>query len=118
MKTNIPKDHLASLLLRVGLASVFLFAAVSSLMHPVEWVGYLPTFLAKMHDAASLLKLFALIEIVLAVWLLSGKYLKYAAVLTSLMLVGIVLAQPSDFVVTFRDIGLVFMALALGVLSL
>ena len=40
---NNPK--LAQALLRIGLAFVFLYAAISSLMHPDEWVGYLPSFL-------------------------------------------------------------------------
>ncbi len=109
---NNPK--LAQVLLRIGLAFVFLYAAISSLMHPDEWVGYLPSFLAKMSDATMLLRFFSIVEILLSVWLLFGKYAHYAALLSALMLGGIVLAQPGDLLITFRDIGLMFMALALA----
>jgi uncharacterized membrane protein YphA (DoxX/SURF4 family) len=114
MKLNLTKEQLTPLLLRLGLAIVFVYAAVSSLMHPEQWVGYLPPFMAKMHDAVSLLKVFAIFEILLSVWLLIGKFVRFAALLAALMFAGIILAQPSDLIVTFRDIGLVFMALALA----
>lgn len=110
-------SELASLLLRVGLAAVFLYAAVSSFLNPSDWVGYLPHFIAKMSFADTLLKLFALGEIVLAVWLLSNWRAKYAGVLSALIFAGIVLAQPSLLIVTFRDIGLFFMAMAVAVLD-
>lgn len=108
---------LASLLLRIGLAFVFLYAATSSLMHPSQWVGYLPSFLQKMGNATTLLKLFSVLEIVLALWLLSGKFARYAALISTAMLAGIVIAQPGDLLITFRDVGLAFMALALAELA-
>jgi len=111
------QSKLTSLLLRLGLAIVFLYAAAGSLLQPQEWVGYLPPFLAKLSFADSLLKLFAIYEIVLALWLLSGRFVRYAGVLAALTFAGITLAQPSVFIVTFRDIGLLFMALALAALS-
>jgi uncharacterized membrane protein YphA (DoxX/SURF4 family) len=114
MKSILSKDQRVALLLRIGLAAVFMYAAVSSLMHPDQWIGYLPPFLAKMQDAASLVKLFALAEIVLSLWLLSGKFTKYAGLLAAAMLAGVVVSQPSALIITFRDIGLVFMALALA----
>ena len=61
-----------------------------------------------------LLRFFSVVEILLSVWLLSGKYARYAALLSAVMLGGIVLAQPGDLLITFRDIGLMFMALALA----
>jgi len=115
MKLNITRAQLSPLLLRIGLAIVFLYAAVNSLMHPEQWVGYLPSFLQKMNDATSLLKVFAILEILLSLWLLSGKFIRYAALIAALMFIGIILAQPGDLTITFRDIGLMFMALALAV---
>lgn len=106
--------QLTPVLLRIGLAVVFLYAAVGSLMHPLQWIGYLPSFLASMSDAATLLKLFAVYEVGLALWLLSGKWVRYAGLLAAASLAGIILAQPSDLAITFRDIGLVCMALALA----
>lgn len=110
---KIQKQQLAPLLLRIGLTVVFMYAAIGSLMHPDQWVGYLPSFLGNMKDATSILKAFAVYEIVLALWILSGKFVKYAALLAAASFLGIVLAQPGDLIITFRDIGLFFMALAM-----
>jgi uncharacterized membrane protein YphA (DoxX/SURF4 family) len=115
MRFNLNKAQLAPFLLRLGLAIVFAYAAISSLMHPDQWVGYLPSFIARTHDATNILRLFSVMEIGLAVWLLSGKFVRYAALLTTAMLAGIIVAQPGDLIITFRDIGLLFMALALAV---
>lgn len=115
MKLNLTKEQLVSWLLRLGLIVVFVYAAVGSLMHPDQWVSYLPSFIEKMHDATSLLKVFAIFEILLSIWLLSNKFIRYAALLAALLLLGIILVQPGDLIITFRDIGLLFMALALAI---
>lgn len=100
-------------MLRLGLAAVFLYAGISSLQHPLEWVGFLPAFLTKAVAATTLLKAIAIYELGLVVWLISGKFLKYCALLCALTLAGIVISNPSQLITTFRDIGLAFMALAL-----
>jgi len=110
-------NEAASLLLRVGLAFVFLYAAAASLKSPQDWVGYLPQAARDLMAPETLLKLISVYELVLVLWLLSGKYLRYAAALCVMTLVGIVLSNLSIFIVTFRDIGLVFAALALFVIS-
>lgn len=106
-----------SWLLRIGLAFVFLYAATASLQHPLVWVVYLPAFLTKAVAATTLIKIIAIYELVLAGWLLSGKYVRYCAMLCALTLAGIVLINPSQLSTTFRDVGLVFMALALFLLE-
>ena len=106
-------SDIASWLLRIGLAVVFLYAAISSLQHPLEWVGFLPPFMTKAIADTTLIKLFAIYELVLAVWLLSGKFIQYCALICAVTLAGIVVTNPSQLVTTFRDIGLAFMALAL-----
>lgn len=113
MKKNISNINIACWLLRLGLAFVFLYAAVSSLRHPLEWVGYLPTFATKTIAAITLIKLVAIYELVLSVGLISGKFLRYSALLCAVTLALIVLLNPSQLLTTFRDIGLVFMAVAL-----
>lgn len=102
-----------SWLLRIGLAFVFLYAATASLQHPLVWAVYLPAFLTKAIAATTLIKILAVYELALVVWLLSGKLLRYCALLCALTLAGIVLTNPSQLITTFRDVGLVFMALAL-----
>jgi len=101
-------------LLRIGLVLVFAYAAVASLLQPLEWAGYLPTFLTGVVAGGTLIKIFAVYELVLAAWLLSGKYSRYAALLCAVTLAGIVATNLSQLVTTFRDVGLVFAALALA----
>lgn len=114
MKTKVSRDQKTAWLLKIGLAIVLLYAAISSLQHPFEWVGYLPAMLTKTISGTTLIKIFAVYELALAVWLLSGKYVRYAALLTALTLLGIVATNPSQLIITFRDIGLACMALALA----
>ncbi len=102
-------------LIRAGLVFVFLYAAVSTLMHPLEWVGFLPSVITNNFNAITFVKLLAIYEIVLVVWLVSGKYLKYTALIVSLTLIGIIITNLNQLIVTFRDVGLLFAALALFV---
>ena len=113
MSKSISNTTIASWLLRIGLAVVFLYAAISSFQHPLEWVGFLPNFLAKAIAATTLIKVFAVYELLLVVWLMSGKLLKYSALLCAVTLAGIVVTNQSQLITTFRDIGLAFMAVAL-----
>lgn len=104
---------MTSLLLRVGLVLVFVYAAVASLQHPLEWAGFLPSFLTKTISSDVLIKFFALYELALVVWLASGKYIRYCALLCTATLLGIVITNPSQLITTFRDVGLAFMSLSL-----
>ena len=109
----INRNNLTPVLLRVGLATVFLYAAISSFISPNDWVGYLPKIARDVVPAGILLSLFSTYQLVLVAWLLSGKYIKYAALLVALTLAGIVVTNFSLFAITFRDVALIFAALAL-----
>lgn len=108
---------LPALLLRLGLATILLYAAIGSFVSPREWIGYFPAFMTDIIDGDILLKLFSVFELGLAAWLLSGVKIRYAALVTAAMLAGIVLANFDLFAITFRDIALIFAALALAALS-
>jgi len=110
---NLHNPAAAQWLLRAGLAFVFAYAGFESLRQPLTWVGYLPHFLAVSEHAVVLLKLIAVYELGLAAWLLVGRYVRLAAALAALTIGGIVLANPAAFIITFRDVGLLLMALAL-----
>lgn len=114
---GLSSGKVGPLLLRTGLAFVFVYAAVSSLMHPDQWVGWLPSFIQKMSSAETLLQIFSIGELLLALALLAGWYTRYAALLAAAALLGIVIASPHALDVTFRDIGLMFMAVALASLE-
>jgi uncharacterized membrane protein YphA (DoxX/SURF4 family) len=111
------KQDLATLLLRSGLVVILLYAAIGSFADPKEWIGYFPSILTDHLPAATLLKIFSVYELVLAAWLLSGVYVRWAALLCAITLGGIVLANFELFAITFRDIALIFAALALSALT-
>ncbi len=111
------QHHLVSWLLRIGLAFVFLYAAISSFVNPDAWIGFFPAFLVSIVPAGFLLGGFSVYEIVLALWLLSGRWLMYAGYLAAATFAGIVLTNPGVLDLTFRDVGLFFAALALALLS-
>jgi hypothetical protein len=111
---SLESKKLAPLLLRLGLATMFLYAAISSLVSPRDWVGYLPSLMTDHISGFTLLKFFSVYEFALAAWLLSGVYVRYAGLLCALTLGGIVLSNPSLLQISFRDIGLMFAALALA----
>lgn len=98
-------------LLKLALAFCFLYAAIASLVNPADWVGYLPGFIS--YHRLDLLKIFSIFEIGLGLWLLSGRYLKYAATAAALTLAGAIVFNLNLLIVTFRDIGLIGAALAL-----
>ncbi|HET9722066.1 MAG TPA: DoxX family membrane protein [Candidatus Saccharimonadales bacterium] len=110
---SVSGKQLSPLLLRIGLSIVLLYASISSLKNPQDWIGYLPQFLRSSPSATSLLHVFSIYEILLAVWLLSGRYVRYAGLVSAATLLGIVVSNFSLFAISFRDIALIFAALAL-----
>jgi uncharacterized membrane protein YphA (DoxX/SURF4 family) len=108
---------LVSLLLKVGIAISFLYAAIASFAEPDAWIGYFPAVLQKAVPANLLLTGFSVVEIILSLWLLSGKKLLYSAVLASLMLAGIIFFNFGAMDIVFRDFGILFAALALAVIG-
>jgi len=104
-------------LLRIGLAAVFLYAAVGATLAPDQWIGFLPPMIAHVLGAALALKLFALFQLVMAVWLMTGWLGKWAALVTGLTMAGIILTNLAALEVTFRDVAIGFAAAALFVLS-
>lgn len=112
-----PRVSLVSFLLRAGLAAVFLYAAVAAFIEPDAWIGYLPIFLRHIFPANLLLAGFSTYQILLSLWLLSGKRAFYAALLAALTLVGIIAANIGALDIVFRDFAILFSALALAALS-
>jgi uncharacterized membrane protein YphA (DoxX/SURF4 family) len=100
-------------LLAIGLAFVFAYAGVESLRNPNGWVGFIPNALTHVAAATTILKVTAFVEIILAVWLATMQWLKYASVVATLMLLGIIVGNPHAWDITFRDVGLLAAALAL-----
>lgn len=111
------KNKLFFLLLRGGLAFVFVYAGVSSLINPINWIGYFPAFIKDIIPSSFLLPIFSVFEIVLAVWLMSGKKLFYSSLIASLSLVGIIIFNLNQMDVIFRDVAILLTAVGLAVYS-
>ena len=111
------KTKLMILLLRIGLTFVFLYAAIASFIEPQNWIGYIPSFMRNAISDSILLPGFSVYEIILGLWILSGKKLFYSSILASATLFGIIIFSLSQFDVTFRDVSILLTALSLAVYS-
>ena len=103
------------LLLRLSIASVFLYAAMAASLQPDNWIGYLPVFVASLMPLSLALLLFSLFQAGLAIWLLTGWKNIWSASIASVTLLGIIAANIADLNILFRDFAIFFAALALVV---
>lgn len=109
------KKVFANFLLRLAIASVFAYAAIASFIAPLNWIGYFPVFLRDIVPQQILLNGFSLYELVLSLWLLSGKKTFYAAVIATITLVGIIIANIGLTDILFRDFAIILAAASLAV---
>lgn len=112
MKWNTP-----NVLLRLSVASVFLYAAIASFIEPLNWIGYFPPFMQHLLPGNLILNVFSVYELILALWILSGKKIFYPSILAALTLAGIIFFNFAVLDIVFRDIAIFFAALALAALS-
>ncbi len=109
------KESYTDLLLRVGVAFAFLYPAISAWFTPFAWVGYFPTFLLDSGiDVMLLLHIFGVIEIIVGLWILSGKKIFIPSIVATVMLLGIIIFNLSQMDVLFRDVPILIMALILA----
>lgn len=108
------EERLQSWLLRGGLAFVLLYAATSSLTHPETFARYFPSFMPETW-ATELLPVFAVLELLLSVGLMTERYSYSAAILTGLTMILIIAANPDAFDVLFRNVAIACGAFALAV---
>lgn len=109
-------EKLVSFILRAGLAIVFLYAAIASFIEPTSWIGFLPPWISSIMPATTALTLFSIYEIALTFWLFSGKRVYYAAMLSILTMAGIVVFNMASLDIVFRDVAIMFSAIALAVI--
>jgi len=114
-------EAVVSLLLRVGVAFSFLYAAVQSFRDPTSWIGFFPVFAQDLAEKTigleQMLAVFSIVEIAVAIWLLSGWRGLQGGLVAAAMLGGIVATNLGAFDIVFRDVPIVFGALAYAVLS-
>ena len=110
---SLPKNEL---FLRVGVAFSFLYPPISAFFDPDPWIGYVPPFLLDIAGANDILLLhaFGIVEIAFALWILFGKRVFIPSTIAALMLAAIVLVNPIQFTILFRDISIALAAAALA----
>jgi len=109
--------YLVSFLLRTGLAIAFLYAAVAAFLDPTSWIGFIPLWLRNIIPGEIFLIIHSVGEIALALWLLSGKKTYLAAWLAALAMFSIIIFNLGALDIVFRDVAIMFMAIALAILS-
>ncbi len=114
MKEILEKSKIyAPLVLRVGLALVFLWFGSQQLMNPSDWAGLIPESIVSISSISALNFVFlnGLFEVVFGVALLVGFYTRIVALLLALHLFGIA------FTVGYNDVGVRDFGLAVSTLA-
>lgn len=110
-------ERIANLALRIGVAFAFLYPPLNAIGDPNAWIGYFPPFVRGFVPDLVLLHAFGIVEVIIALWILSGWKIFWPSLAAGAMLLGIVVSNPSNFQVLFRDVSLAAMALALAMIS-
>lgn len=106
----------ANLLLRIGVAFAFLYPPLAALSDPTSWFSYFPRFIRDLPiPEAVLLHGFGLLEVVIALWILSGWRIFIPASLGTVLLLTIVVFNWNAFDAVFRDLSIAAMSTALAI---
>ena len=108
--------------MRAGVAFAFLYPPYAALGDPVSWLGYFPPFV--LASAASfgvaplvLLHAFGALEVMLALWILSGRHIWLPSLTCTVLLAAIIAFGHNDFEVLFRDVSIATAALSLAIVN-
>lgn len=104
----------ADFLLRLSVAFAFLFPPLNAFFDPYSWIGYFPSFVHGVLPDMALLHGFGLIEVAIALWILSGRKIFVPCVAAAALLLLIVALNLQDFQILFRDVSIALAALALA----
>ena len=117
-KQNVnKKELLISLLLRSGLAIVFIYAAISAFLNPSNWIGFVPGFIEFIIPKEIFLVIFSIYEVFLGIGLLANYKTFKLALLSSITLFFILFGNIFALDILFRDVAILFMSLSLMALS-
>src|SRR3989338_586898 len=97
------QENAAQIVLRIGVAFAFIYAAVAGFIDPDSWIGYFPDFARSMIPERTLLILWGIFEIILALWIVSGKKIFIPNVVASLSLAGLIIGNLDAMDIIFRD---------------
>ncbi|MDP2629588.1 MAG: DoxX family membrane protein [Candidatus Harrisonbacteria bacterium] len=109
MRFLIPYKYL---LLRLGLAFVFLYAGLGGLTNPDAWIGFIPSWVSNFISLDVFLAIHAVIEIIVAILIIFNLFPKITYALATLFILGILLFYGIDEI-TFRDVAIFLLSLFL-----
>jgi uncharacterized membrane protein YphA (DoxX/SURF4 family) len=119
MPTISSHARAAYLALRAGVAFAFIYPPIAALTgDPYSWIGYFPGFTRGYVDELVMLHTFGVIEVVIALWILSGYKIFIPSLVATAMLLGIVVFNLSQFEILFRDLSIAAVTLALALMNL
>lgn len=110
------KKNLASWLLRLGLALALIYPAIGDFLNPIAWLAFVPVWARNIFGGEKFLDIFAIFEILLALWLIWGKKLRWSSLICAALMFAITIFNLASFEIVFRDISLGLAALALAAL--
>lgn len=115
--------------LRITLGTMYLYSGLDLFRHPTAWTWAIPywlrTSMGQVVEVASYIKFQGVIEIVFALvllaWFLKPSLVRWAAFFSTLEMAGILALaflpfSESNFLITFRDIGVLGASLSLFLL--
>ena len=112
---NITKKYI----LNVGLAFTLLYAGIDQVLHPLDWVGFLPKWMPTFGQTPTQALLpHSILCILIGLALLANVKVKWVAWITALFFASIILANGlgrAYMLITFRDVGLMLAAVYLAV---
>ena len=116
-----PHARFAHLLLRVGAAFAFIYPAVNAWFDPFSWIGYFPQFVLEWGAMLGLedmmvLHLFGVVEIIIALWIFSGRKIFWPSMAATALLLGIVVFNIPQMQVVFRDLSIAAVTFALALM--
>ena len=115
--TDQNKIRIASRLIRFGLAFVYGYASIEMFVDPNTFLRYVPPFIQQILPLDIFLIIYSILEILFTIWLLSGKRMEYAGILSSFLMLAIIIPNLSYFSILFRNVAIGFASLALTILD-
>ena len=116
-KNKMDRGQLASPVLRVGVAFAFIYAAIDGFVDPDSWVGWFPKSARDIVPAETLLRLWGIFQIILSLWIVSGKKIFWPSLVASLSLAGLILTNLGAMDIIFRDVTILAATIALTIQS-
>ncbi|HLG24867.1 MAG TPA: hypothetical protein VI564_08105 [Candidatus Nanoarchaeia archaeon] len=110
------KEKIRHYLVVFGSAFLFLAFGIWELIDPMYWAGFVPPFMSGFLDAKILVLIHGIVLTVLGVWLVIGKWMKYASIVGALVMAQIIveLIVSSGFTDLFvRDFAILLFVLSL-----